>query len=455
MKRLLIWSVLIGCFAGVALAQHRHGGTADGNYVTHRTHATDCTINVTGAVNGETCADEDDGALWTCVTVDGNCNTAGEWKRRDDQGAGGGDPVLIAGVAVVDAAGVDLIAGAGLAVTFDSGVSPDTATFATASSEQNFLASGALTCGASTAGKAQVHTTPLQYCDNAGTPVLQYAAYAESDGDALTGDTATAFFSAGQIEAARGGTGDDTSATTGVPRIAAGNWTYDAGVTHLAASTSADLRGVLSDETGTGVALFNDPQAVDINVEDGTNAVTTVSKVYLPAATCQNATASANFDTPTANAPAAACVTGTNTQKAYLDFDQTTDESVQGSMALPADWTGNIDVDYVWLTTATTGSATFCFQTVCVNDAETGDPAFTAQNSSTCVSDAAKGTTNQYNEASDTAITAGTGTPGTCEAGEIMYYRISRDPDATAGLTDDLAADARLVGVTVTLRRAQ
>ena len=73
---------------------------------------------------------------------------------------------------------------------------------------------------------------------------------------ANAGDTATAFFSAGAIEASRGGTADDTSATTGVPRIAAGNWTYDAGVSHLASSTSADLRGALSDEVGTGAAMF-------------------------------------------------------------------------------------------------------------------------------------------------------------------------------------------------------
>lgn len=358
-------------------------------------------------------------------------------------------------------------AGEGTAVTID-----------TASGETNFLASGALTCGASTQGRMQVHTTPLQYCDNAGTPALQYAAYGNSSGEstaaaadsvalttdttgnyaagdgeagaALTGDTATAFFSAGQLEAARGGTADDTSATTGVPRIASGNWTYDAGVSHLAASTSADLRGVLSDDTGTGVAIFSSPTALTLDVEAGSNSVTTVSKIWLLAATCQNATAFANFDTPTTNAAAATCVSGTNTQKAYLDFDQTTDESVEGSLMLPADWTGAIDVAYKWLTTATTGSATWCTQVICVADAETGDPAYPAQAAGLCVTDAAKGTTNQYNDATDTGITA-----AGCAAGELMYYRISRDPNETATLLDNLAADARLVGVELTLRRAQ
>ncbi len=83
--------------------------------------------------------------------------------------------------------------------------------------------------------------------------------YAAGDGEAgaaLTGDTATAFFSAGAIEAARGGTAADSSGSTGVPRVGAGAWTFDGAIGHLATSTSADLFGVLSDETGTGVAVF-------------------------------------------------------------------------------------------------------------------------------------------------------------------------------------------------------
>jgi len=48
----------------------------------------------------------------------------------DDTGAGGGDPVLIDGTAVSDAAGVDIQSGAGIAITFNAGVSPDTASIA-------------------------------------------------------------------------------------------------------------------------------------------------------------------------------------------------------------------------------------------------------------------------------------------------------------------------------------
>ena len=66
----------------------------------------------------------------------------------------------------------------GAGTTFRNGV------IASASSETDFLTSGALTCGAGTQGKIQVHTTPLQYCDNAATPALQYSAYGTSSGDA-------------------------------------------------------------------------------------------------------------------------------------------------------------------------------------------------------------------------------------------------------------------------------
>lgn len=77
--------------------------------------------------------------------------------------------------------GLTLTGGAGIAAIGDLSTNR---TIATASGEADFLASGALTCGAATQGKAQVHTTPFQYCDNAATPTLQYAAYGNSVGAA-------------------------------------------------------------------------------------------------------------------------------------------------------------------------------------------------------------------------------------------------------------------------------
>ena len=73
-------------------------------------------------------------------------------------------------------------AGAGLSGGGTSG----NVTLNTDSNETDFISSGSLTCGASTQGKAQVHTTPLQYCDNAATPTLRYSAYGNSTGVATS-----------------------------------------------------------------------------------------------------------------------------------------------------------------------------------------------------------------------------------------------------------------------------
>lgn len=95
---------------------------------------------------------------------------------------------------------------------------------------------------------------------------------------ATSGDSATAFFSAGQIEAARGGTGADSSASTGIPQVTGGAWTFAAGVAALASSTSANLRGVLSDETGTGVAVFGtSPTATNFTINQAANGDTSIT----------------------------------------------------------------------------------------------------------------------------------------------------------------------------------
>jgi len=199
------------------------------------------------------------------------------------------------------------------------------------------------------------------------------------------------------------------------------------GVDVLNASNTATLTGKTYDADGTG------------------NVLTIPSKIWLPAAGCNNATAAPMFDLPASNAPAIACLTG----KGVADFDGTTDETMQTTLMLPADWTGNVDVAYKWLSTVTTGNVTWCAQVVCVADSETDSQSFAAQATGNCVSDATKGTTNQTNDAADTAITI-TG----CAAGEMLNLQISRDPNETSTLSDTLAGDARLIGIELTVRRA-
>lgn len=137
------------------------------------------------------------------------------------------------------------------------------------------------------------------------------------------------------------------------------------------------------------------------------------------------------------------CITGTNTQKGVLDFDQTVSESAQVTHLLPSDWTGTVDVKLKWLTTYTSSSVAWQVATSCVADAETDDPSF---NPASEVVDATKGTTNQTNDASITGLTV-TG----CAAGELLHLKVSRDP---TNVSDATLADARLIGFELTYRRA-
>lgn len=143
--------------------------------------ATACDI---AGETGRLCFDTDadtDGSVMVCA------GAGPAWKEIDDDGGAGGftswdlDGDNNSPQTISDGNEALIAGGAGIATIASA---TDTVTVATASGEADFLASGALTCGASTQGKAQVHTTPLQYCDNAATPALQYAAYGDSSGNA-------------------------------------------------------------------------------------------------------------------------------------------------------------------------------------------------------------------------------------------------------------------------------
>jgi len=103
-------------------------------------------------------------------------NTGGTWTCEDAGGGGGGSGITSLGSQT--GASQSITRGAGIGGTS----SGNDHSFTTASSEADFLISGALVCGSAAQGKMQVHTTALQYCDNTATPVLRYAAYASSTG---------------------------------------------------------------------------------------------------------------------------------------------------------------------------------------------------------------------------------------------------------------------------------
>ena len=158
--------------------------------------------------------------------------------------------------------------------------------------------------------------------------------------------------------------------------------------------------------------------------------------------TCQNTTPNLGLSTPTSNPAIVACVTGSNTQLAVAQFADAANLSMQGHFSLPSDFTGAIDVNGAWRTSATSGDVVWQVATICVADAETVDPAF---NSSSTVTETAKGTTLQLNNFSISSVTI-TG----CAASEELFFKFYRD---SGHGSDTLAATAELVALRFTVRR--
>ena len=180
-----------------------------------------------------------------------------------------------------------------------------------------------------------------------------------------------------------------------------------------------------------------------INAESTGNVITLPFPYIIPLALCQNATASLAWSTPVTNPAVAACVTGTNTQYGVAQFADSANLSIQRSFPLHTDFTGAIDVFGKWRTSATSGDVVWQVATICVADAETGDPAF---NTASTVTDTAKGTTLQWNDFSITGITI-TG----CAAGEELMLKVFRD---SGHGSDTLAATAELISIYFVIRRA-
>ena len=262
---------------GTATTTHAAGA----NFLEVVRHATDCTAIVDG-LSGELCVELDSERLFSCQPTAGGCDTPGEWILTGD-GAGGGNSFGTIGAAVADAGADTLTTTDSLSIDLQTTDNPEDLS-AILRYDLTLVGDPALAVstlvptddcpGAGFLSEGSIANTNEQlWCfpSNDGVDTTNYIASGASDGDALAGDSATSFFDAGAIEAARGGTADDTSGTTGVPRITTGNWTYDAGISHLATSTSATLAGVLSDETGgTSKAVFDtNPTLIGATINGG------------------------------------------------------------------------------------------------------------------------------------------------------------------------------------------
>lgn len=209
----------------------------------------------------------------------------------------------------------------------------------------------------------------------------------------------------------------------------------DAGNKFEIQNSSGTPKFTLTETTG---AITN----ATIDGEGTGNTITLTEEQWFDAAACQAGTPSHIWNTPSSNAPAATCdPTNTNAIKAYLAFDDTTDESIYGSWTLPTGFSASagIDIKFKWKGANTTNAAGWCFEMVRVPDGATSDPAMPGQAAGNCVSDTAKGTTLQENDATITGATC-----TSCVAGDRVNWRLSRDANGGA-VTDSFVGDGFLI----------
>ena len=135
--------------------------------------------------------------------------------------------------------------------------------------------------------------------------------------------------------------------------------------------------------------------------------------------------------------------TATRPDMQVLDFDSSTQEYAQFSVAMPKSWNEGTVTAQFYLTHATAVSTDVIWgiQGLCVSDNDTIDTTYgTAQTV----------TDTFHNTAEDLAVTAATSAitlAGTPAAGDLAFFQVYRDADAGGDTTN--STDARLIGVKI------
>jgi hypothetical protein len=172
----------------------------------------------------------------------------------------------------------------------------------------------------------------------------------------------------------------------------------------------------------------NSVQTLSNKILDRTNTIQTFGNLQLWGAQCSNVTPLALWDIPTSNAPSAACLTGSNTQKATLDFSSSTAQSAQYTIQVPQGYNiaHSTSVEILWSSVSTSGSVVWQVATACAanNATATDDPSFNTANT---VTSAAPGTASRIQSASISALTM-TG----CATGYTLHLKLSRTPGSGA-----------------------
>jgi hypothetical protein len=234
----------------------------------------------------------------------------------------------------------------------------------------------------------------------------------------------------------------------------------------FASTTSAQLRGVLSDETGTGAAVFADAPQIS-TIELGHVSDTTISRAsagviavegsnVLMASGAGTTHAAANVGqgqhtiwvpagamTPqTTNGAASGSLemTTNDVMLKYLAFDASTQEFAQFSIQMPKSWNeGTIVAQFIWTHPSTTTNFGVAWELGSVAFAD-DDALDTAFGTEVTVTDTGGTTHDCYISAESSAMTVA----GSPTAEELVYFRVTRDP---ANGSDNMAVDAWLLGV--------
>lgn len=230
-----------------------------------------------------------------------------------------------------------------------------------------------------------------------------------------------------------GSTGLSFTQFTGVGQIVAGVGLTKSGPNTIDADAASDTQvGVVElatnaeTQTGTDTARAVTPAALAATaVYQGKHTV------WIPAAAM----------TPRTTSGAATGTTETTTNKIMvktLDFDASTDEFAQFSVAMPKSWDrGTVTAQFVWSNASGTGNVIWGLQGVALSDDDVLDAAFgTAQT----VTDGVTAAGDLMQSAETSALTIA----GSPAALDLVVFQVYRDAD---NVGDTLAVDARLHGV--------
>ena len=206
-------------------------------------------------------------------------------------------------------------------------------------------------------------------------------------------------------------------------------------VNEITLANAATGNGPIISSTGeTNVDLNLNPKGTGV-LKSGTAAVNIAGKetMWVPAAAMYGATTN----------PAAAEqveTTATRPDMKVLDFDASTDEFAQFSVAFPKSWNeGTVTYQVYWTPGSTnTGNCIFGLQGVSCGDSDTIDVAYgTAIN----VTDAGIGTVEDQQVSAESSAVTIAGSPA---VDQLTYFQLFRDANAGG---DTFSADARVLGI--------